>query len=135
MCKEAFEEFCKTANNTTENCVECSFYERIFLGVNICEIVFNQDARVRKLEEENLNYRNGYKKIEIMRQLKKANEVIDFYGDKTNWRGIGQDVDHPYLPMIIVRDIEVNHGGKYYDEQCNVGGKKAREYRNKYPKE
>ena len=102
----------------------------------------HQQNKIDKLQEENKKLkdeeisqttREVYKEnIELKARLKEAESVIDFYGDEGNWDGYGNN-------QFIDSDAEdyvqeyINMSGEPEQELLgNVGGKRAREYKQKY---
>lgn len=74
----------------------------------------------------------SWEKLALESQLKKAEAVIDFYGNGDNWFNGGLD-DNQFEHIDDSVDVEKKKrkNGKTY----TVGGKIAREYRKEFPKE
>lgn len=66
---------------------------------------------------------------QLQAQLKEAEEVIAFYGDKENWSS-PFGFDNEFYPCIKLDDVQITSNNK--NER---GGKKAREYLAKYESE
>ncbi len=83
-----------------------------------------------KVLEEQFGVPESFQDIyTLIEMLDDAREVIEFYGDRNNWRYSGQD---RFNNTFNYKDAEKIKTGKTVD---NIGGKRARKLLEKWRKE